>query len=94
MSRSYWVMDRYAYTERRAIMEIDGGCDGLAASREASDCAYQTRFGKVCTAGASGDWEPAREWYVEIAARFGRDTADELIRDIDDNIEAELQWRR
>jgi hypothetical protein len=93
ITRHFWVMDRPAYNERRAIMEVEG-CDGLTASREASDCAYKTRFGRVCTAAANGDWEPAREWYTEVLTRFGRHEADELIADIDANIECELKWRR
>jgi hypothetical protein len=88
-----WVMDRDAYQERRAIMEVEGA-DGLTASREASDCAYATRMGVVCTAGANRDWAPARAWCREIAARFGIDMAHALMKDINAMIETELNWRQ
>lgn len=88
-----WVMDREAYQERRAIMEVEGA-DGLTASREASDCAYATRMGVVCTAGANRDWAPARAWVREIAARFGYATARAVIKDIRVTIETELKWRQ
>lgn len=87
-------MEREAYVERRAIMEIDGGVDGLTASREASEYAYHTRFGKVATAAANGNWEAARAWCAELAERYGQEAADNLISDIDGNIELELRWRR
>jgi hypothetical protein len=88
-----WVLDREAYAERRAIMEYEG-VDALTASRAASEYAYHTRFGEVATAMANGDPEPARAWAAETAQRFGQDAADELIRDLDENIETELKWRR
>lgn len=86
-------MDREAYIERRAIMEVEG-VDGLAASREASDYAYHTRLGRAATAAANGNWEPAREWCAEIAQRFGQNVADELVQEIDDNIKMARVWRR
>lgn len=88
-----WIMDREAYNERRAIMEIEN-CGALTASRAASDYAYNTRFGKVATEASNGNWEPAGEWCAEIAERFGKKAADQLIGDIDDAIEAEVKWRR
>lgn len=92
MARVY-VMERDAYIERRAIMEVEG-VDGLTASREASEYAYHTRLGRVATAAANGDWESAREWCAELAERYGQDAADNLISDIDGNIELALAWRR
>lgn len=76
-------MDPECYRERRCIMEIDGEAEPLLASREASDAAYRTRMSRVGTAAANGDWEPARQWCAEVAARFGQDMADGLIGDID-----------
>ena len=87
-----WVIEREAYAERRAIMELDG-IDPLTASRDASDYAYRTRLSRVATAMANGDPEPAREWVAETAARWGQDTADELVREIDLNIEIALEGR-
>lgn len=84
---------REAYEERRAIVEVEGA-DALTASREASEYAYHTRLGRVATSAANGNWEPAREWCTEIAARFGQDVADELIREIDQNIEASTDLKR
>jgi cobalamin biosynthesis Mg chelatase CobN len=86
-------MDREAYVERRAIMEVEG-VDGLTASREASDYAYHTRLGRVATAAANGNWEPAREWCAELAERYGQEAADDLVSDIEANIEAVMAWRR
>lgn len=88
------MMEREAYVERRAIMEIEGKESPLSASRDASDYAYHTRLGKVATAMANGDPEPAREWVAEIAARWGQGFADELVREIDLNIEIALAARR
>jgi hypothetical protein len=67
-------------------MEAEG-VDALTASRVASEYAYRTRLGRVTTAAANGDWEPAREWCAEVARRYGQDVADDLIREIDRNIE-------
>jgi hypothetical protein len=92
-ARFYWVMEREAYAERRAIMEVEG-MDPINASRVASDYAYNTRLGKAATAAANGNWEPAREWCAEIAARYGQDTADELIREIDQISQASLALKR
>jgi hypothetical protein len=89
-----WVMEWEAYIERRAIMEIDGNEPPLSAGREASAYVYHTRLGMVATGLANGDPEPARKWVAETAARWGQDTADELVRDIDRNIETSLQARR
>lgn len=86
-------MEREAYVERRAILEFEG-VDPLTASRDASDYAYRTRLSAVATAMANGDPEPARKWVTEIAARWGQDTADELVREIDLNIEIALNARR
>lgn len=86
-------MEREAYVERRAIMEVEG-TDPLTASRVASEYAYHTRLGRVATDAANGNWEPAREWCAELAKSHGQHAADDLIRDIDDNIEAALAWRR
>lgn len=91
--RVYWVMEREAYVERRAIMEVEG-TDSLEASRVASEHAYHTRLGRAATAAANGDWELAREWCAQIAERYGQHVADDLVREIDDNIEASLAWRR
>ena len=82
-------MEREAYAERRAIMEVEG-MDAVNASRAASEYAYNTRLGKAATAAANGNWEPARKWCAEIAARYGQDAADVLIREIDQNIEVSL----
>lgn len=69
MAGRIWVMDREAYVERRAIMEVEG-VDSLTAARDASDSGYRTRMSKAATEAANGDWEPAREWVAEIAKRF------------------------
>lgn len=89
-----WVMEREAYVERRAIMEIDGKEAPVEASRVASEYAYHTTLGKVATAMANGDPEPARKWVAEIAARWGQGFADELVEEIDLNIEIALNARR
>ena len=86
-------MDREAYAERRAIMEVEG-IDSLTASRVASECGYYSRLGRVATAMANGDQEPAEAWRAEIATRFGHDAGDELIRDIEQLVKAELAFRR
>jgi hypothetical protein len=86
-------MDREACSERRAIMEVEGA-DALTASRVASECAYHTKLGRVATAAANGDWEPAREWCAQVAKRYGQDVADDLIREIDQNIEMVLVGKR
>jgi hypothetical protein len=57
-----WVMDREAYLERRAVMEVEG-VNGLEASRVSSDYAYRSRMGVVLTAAANDDWEPAHAWW-------------------------------
>lgn len=93
MAGRIWVIDREAYVERRAIMEIEG-VDSLTASREASDYGYGTRLSKVATQAANGDWEPARAWVAETAKRFGQEVADELVEEIDANIEQARIWRR
>jgi hypothetical protein len=68
-----WVMDREAYNERRAIMEVNKASDAtcLDIARHASDVAYKTRFGQVCTDAANGDWTAAEAWMKEIRGRFG-----------------------
>ncbi len=91
--RVHWIMDREAYLERRAIMEVEG-VDPLTASRAATDYAYQTRLGKAATAMANGDRKLAEEWRAEIAGRFGQDVGDELMRDIEQLVETELAFRR
>jgi hypothetical protein len=89
-----WVMEWEAFIERRAIMEIDRNEPPISAAREASAFAYHTRLGMVATELANGDPESARKWVAEIDARWGQETADELDRDIDRNIETSLQARR
>lgn len=86
-------MEREAYVERRAIMEVEG-VDSLEASRVASEYAYHTRMGRVATAAVNGDWEPARAWCAALAKTDGQDAADDLIAEIDDNIEAAMKWKR
>jgi hypothetical protein len=93
MAGRIWVIDREAYTERRAIMEVEG-VESLEASRVASVCGYRTQLSEVATEAANGDWEPAREWIAETALRYGQSTADELVSEIDANIEAAMVWRR
>jgi len=93
MAGKIWVMDREAYAERRAILELNGA-SGLDASRDAADYAYHTRLSVVATAAVNGDWEPAREWCSQAAERFGQDIADQLIEEIDSSIEAVMVWRR
>ena len=88
------MIEREAYVERRAIMEIDGKVPPLEASRDASAYAYQTTLSKAATAMANGDPEPAREWVTKIAARWGQSVADELVEEIDLNIELALEARR
>lgn len=75
-------------------MELDGAETPLDASRAASEYAYHTTLGRVATAMANGNPEPAREWVTEIAARWGQHVADELVREIDLNIEVALDGRR
>lgn len=88
-------MDREAYAERRAIMEVDApDNEPMTAAREAADYAYKTRFGVVATAAANGDWQPARAWCAEISKRFGADTGAAVMRDIEEAIKAELDWRQ
>lgn len=91
---SVWVMEREAYVERRAIMEIDGAEAPVESSRVASEYAYHTTLGKVATAMANGDPEPARKWVAATAARWGQRVADELVDEIDLNIETALKSRR
>ena len=87
-----WVMDRFAYDERQAIIEADGvWC--LEASRETGEAAYSTRMSRVCTDAANGDWEPAQAWCTEIGKRFGASTAAGVMQDIWDNLDGELKWR-
>ncbi len=88
-----WVMDREAYLERRAIMEVEG-VEPLPASREAADAAYATRMSQVCTAAANGDWTLARIWCRELASRFGRELARATWEDVKENLRIELQWRQ
>lgn len=88
-----WVMDREAYDERRAIMEVEG-VKSLDASREAADAAFATRMGIACTAAANGDWTAARVWCRELANRFGYEMARATWDDLKENLRNELQWRQ
>ena len=94
--KRYWVMDREAYCERRAIMEVnkDPEVSYLDISRGASDIAYKTRFGRVCTDAANDDWTAAETWMKEIRERFGVQAATDVLTDIWATIEEELRWRR
>lgn len=94
MAGRIWVMDREAYLERRAIMEVDGEMSSLEASREASEYAYHSPLGMVATEAANGNWEPARAWVAKIAARYGQNASDGLVSEIDANIEATMALRR
>ena len=86
-------MDREAYEERRAILEFEG-TRPLAASRDASDYAYRARLSMAATAMANGDPQPARVWVMETAVRWGKEVADEFVREIDRNIDRVMEGRR
>jgi hypothetical protein len=76
-------------------MEVEAPDNGVMnAARHATEYAYKTRFGVVATSAANGDWGPARAWCAGIAKRFGSETAEGLMCDIEKTIEVELKWRR
>jgi hypothetical protein len=89
-------MDREAYRERCAIMDVNKAPEltYLDISRDASDMAYKTRFSRVCTDAANGDWTAAETWMKEIRERFGVQTATDVLTDIWATIDEELRWRR
>ncbi len=47
----------------------------------------------MATEMANGDPEPARQWITETAARWGQETADKLVREIDLNIDRSREAR-
>jgi hypothetical protein len=88
-------MDREAYDERLAIMQVEAGeGDNLMHLRQvAADAAYHTRFALAATEGANGNWDAAKEWCCELRERFGDQMARDLMRDLQQAVKDEMKRR-
>lgn len=71
------VLDKYAFAERKAIME-ESGCDPIEAAQVAAVEGYNTGFALAATALANGDPGPAKELCRREMQRHGRAWALEL----------------
>lgn len=97
------VIDRYAYEERLAIMEVEHlqthesieHYEGTSMRSAASNSGYATPYSKALTAAADNNWEPAKELCRKARETFGEDLARELMRDIQEEVKAALLlWKR
>lgn len=84
------VIDRYAYHERKAIME-EAGVDPIQATQAATMEGYNTGFALAATALANGDQEPAKELCRREMRIHGRQWALELWQAIKEAVAESLQ---
>lgn len=86
MQPKIYITDREAFHERMAIMLEDGSTHVTTVSSTATECGYQTVYGRVATAAANGDWQPAKDYCRREAHILGEEGAKDLMRQIQADI--------
>jgi hypothetical protein len=74
--RKIYVMDREAYEERRAIMEVENpGMDLMRIVSVATEAGYKTALSKVLSAIANDEEEDVTRFFADYCKREGHAAA-------------------